>query len=529
MSVRRVVAHLISVAATAAALVTAAGPGAAARPQREPAHILRATTRLVQVEVIVRDGSGKPVTGLKQGDFDVREDGKPQDIRFFTGYAEAPKRTQDLLPGMVSNRPDITGPRRGVTVILIDSLNTNWRYKARALINLRKFLDGAEPDDRVAIYTLGSELKVFHEFTGDVRSLRQKMDRYKSAPVWSEGDEALIKALMAEDMAALLRWSLKTEEEARTVARAQMTFDSLEQTANRLGSTPGWKSLVWISSGIPLQYGHDRPMAPPVTAPMRTGMARSFEHEFERAVRALTNSNVAVYPIDPAGLQALPTAAESWQSLQTDSMFLELAAKTGGRAYVNLNDIEGALKQVTDAAQASYTVAYYPSDTAFDGRYRKIEVRMKKAGLTANHRQGYYALDLGEVTREDADKAIRAAALDPLDTAVIGIDAGLQAAADGPQLLARIDAAELLWPQKGGFEVRTSVGVFQYDGDGRQLAGVVDAIDFTCDAARAELLSRHGLSYSRKLTLAPGAASLRLVVRSARTGVIGSLTVPVPR
>jgi VWFA-related protein len=393
--------------------------------------------------------------------------------------------------------------------------------------NLLKFLEGAQPDDRIALYTLGGELKIFHEFAGDARALREKLDRYKNARVWTEGEGALINALMDSDAASLLRWTLKTEDEARATARAEATFDALEKVANRLGSTPGWKSLVWISSGVPMQLGMDSPTTAGRT--VRVGPVRSFEKEFDRAVRALTNSNVAVYPIDPAGLQAAPASAGNWRSLQTGSMLTQLAESTGGRAYVDENDILGALKQVTDAAQANYTVAYYPSDASFDGRYRKIEIRMKKAGLTASHRKGYYALDLALVSREDADKAIRAAALDPLDAAVIGIDAGLQDTDAGPQVIARIDTAELLWPAAGAFEVRVSIGVFQYDADGRQLANVVDSIDFKCDAAKAALLSRDGLAYGRKMSLSSGAVRLRLVVRSGRTGAIGSVTVPVPQ
>ena len=507
-----------------------AGGGAAARQQPDPALILRSTTRLIQVEVVVRDGSGTPVPGLKRGDFEIREDGKPQEITFFGHYTAAPTQSSGLPPGMVSNRPDIAGPRRGVTVVLIDSLNTDWQHKARALVNLRTFLDGAQPDDHVAIYTLGRDLKIFHEFTGDARALRQKLDRYKGAPDWSRGEGALISALMDPETSGLLRWTLRSEDDARAVARAESTFDALEKVANRLGSTPGWKSLVWISSGVPMQLGMDRPMTTTWGTRQAAGV-RSFEKEFNSAVRALTNSNVAVYPIDPAGLQASPTSAGSWQALQTASMLTRLADQTGGRAYVGLNDILGALAQVTDAAQASYTVAYYPADVSSDGRYRKIDVRVKKPGLTASHRKGYYALDLAEVTRGDVEQAIRAAALDPLDAAVIRIDAGLQFTESGPALLARIDTGELLWPQagtKGGFEVRTSVGVFQFDADGRQLASLVDAIDFPCDAARASLLSQHGLSYSRKLSLSPGATRLKLVVRSGRTGAIGSVTVLIP-
>jgi VWFA-related protein len=510
-----------------AAVVALAGV-AAARPQQEPALILRSTTRLVQVEVVVRDGSGRPVRGLKPSDFEVRENGKPQEIRFFTDHADAAKQAPELPPGMVSNRPDLAGPRRGVTVILIDSLNTDWQHASQALINLRKFLEGAQPDDHIAIYTLGRELKIFQEFTGDARALRQKMDRYGNDPLWSRGEASLANALMDPDVSALLRWSLKTEDEAKATARAEATFDALEKVANRLGSTPGWKSLVWISSGVPMQLASGRPLSS-YGGVRQPGGVRSFEKEFDRAVRALTNSNVAVYPIDPAGLQELPATAGDWRSLQTESLLDQLAANTGGRAYVGQNDIQGALRQVTEAAQASYTVAYYPADTSFDGRYRKIEIRVKKPGLTPSHRKGYYAVDLALMASADADKAIRAAALDPLDAAVIGIDAGLETTDAGPQVTARIDTAELLWPEKGGYKVETAVGVFQYDAGGRQLAALVDRIDFTCDAAKAALLSQYGLSYGRKIDLSPDATKLKLVVRSGRTGAIGSITVPIAR
>ena len=293
---------------TVLAAVVAAAGGAAAHQSQESGLILRSTTRLVQVEAVVRDGKGRPVKGLKQRDFEIRENGKPQEIRFFISHADAAEQPSDLPPGMVSNRPSIAGPRQGVTVILIDSLNTRWQFKTQALLNLRKFLDGAQPDDRVAIYTLGGELKVFHEFTDDARALREKLDRYKNARVWPEGEGALINAPMGQDTASLLRWTLTTEDEARATARAEATFDALEKVANRLGSTPSWKSLVWIRSGFPMRLGMDSPTTAGRT--VRVGSVRSFEKEFDNAVRALTNSNVAVYPIDPAGLQTAPTTGD---------------------------------------------------------------------------------------------------------------------------------------------------------------------------------------------------------------------------
>lgn len=526
---------LAGLAVLAATTAIASAPQA---PADEPALMLRSTTRLVQVEVIVRGKDAKPVSGLTQNDFEIREEGQPQQIRFFNDYTRAPRPSAAPIPGMVSNRPEVTGPRRGVTVVLIDALNSEWSNRSRALLNLRKFLDGANPDDRIAIYTLGHRLSVFHDFTGDARSLRKKLDAHQGGPQIAGIDEASIEELIPES-SFLAEWGRKRENEMQATNRARATFGTLEDVANHLGSTPGWKSLVWITNGVPAQVGMDMSGSTPTTQGrlVRTGEIRSFDAEFSRAARALANANVAVYPIDPRGLQGPPEFAGTGNKLgssarpwyDTNTVLSQLAARTGGRAFVDQNDILGSLKQITNDAQHSYTLAYYPSNTRFDGKYRKLEIRVKKTGLTANHRTGYYALDEGEVRRGDPRQEIQAAAKDPLDSALIGIDAGLQKNGEAHEISARIDAAELIWPEGGAFAAKTAIGVFQYDAEGRQLESLIDNVEFACDAAKASLLSQHGLSYGRKVTVNPAAARLRLVVRSAKTGAIGSLTVPIPR
>jgi hypothetical protein len=267
-----------------------------------------------------------------------------------------------------------------------------------------------------------------------------------------------------------------------------------------------------------------------------TGEMRSFEAEFTKASRALTNASVAVFPVDPRGLMGLPEfdvtsrkpdATRPWRD--TDSTLRRLAADTGGRAYVSENDILGSLRQVSDDAQTSYSLAYYPANAQFDGKYRRLEIRFKRPGLSADHRKGYYALDAEAVKRSDAKAEIREAARGALDSSLIEIDAGL-AHKDGVwQLTARIDAGELMWPQGAGFEVRTTVGMFQFDAEGRELENLKDDIEFRLDPAKAGLLSQHGLSYSRKVVLNPAAVRFRMVVHSNRTDALGSLTSPIGR
>lgn len=521
----------------AAALAQAPAP---ASPQDPSPLVLRSTTRLIQVDVVVRDKAGRPVPGLGQGDFEIFEDGRRQAVRFFSAAAPRPARDAELPPGMVSNRAPLEGSRQGVTVILVDSLNTDWRARNAARENLRKFLLAARPDDRIALYTLGGSLKIVHEFTTDARSVLKQLESRTEQPNFGDNIEqiSVLKELIPE-CAALLKWSLAREGDFRDVQRAVATFDTLQAIARHLGSTPTRKSLIWISSGFPMSINANANTAT-MTAQhglVMTGEHRSFTAEFDQAYKALSAANVAVYPIDPRGLMGLPEfdaisrkpeANRPW--VESNSMLQQMAQRTGGRAFIDQNDILGSLKQVTDEAQQTYTLAYYPSSDKFDGRYRKLEVRLKREGLAAAHRQGYYALDEKELKQADPAEAMRAAAREPLDSAVIGIDAALnpQPGTKVLELLARIDAAELLWPEGSGFTVAASVAVFQFDAEGRQLAGVSDNLSFAADPAKAALLSQHGLSFRRGVELNPAAARVRLVVRSARTGATGTLTVPLP-
>lgn len=519
----------------------ALGLGMAAPEQetagKEPEVLLRSTTRLVQVEVVVRDGAGRLMTDLGREDFEVREDGKPQQVRFFTSYGgtlDGGATIPGLPPGMRTNLPGEGAKRRGVTVVLVDSLNTDWMSRANALNNLKKFLQTTDPDERIAIYTLGRELKIVQDFLGDARTLRMKLGN-EGMPISPDVESQLLERLIPEAV-ELQNWSAKKEGEAQMVLRVERTMAALKNVANHLGSTPGRKSLVWITGGVPMQMGTRLSVIPASAFGARpnTGELRSFTGEFEGAVRALTASNVAVYPINPRGLEELPGFDAKLRAVdpnaspfrESDSVLSQLAERTGGRAYVTHNDILGALREVTEAGQATYSLGYYPAKAAGDGTYRRISVRVKRPGLKAEHRKGYFALDAKSVKKEDGERALKAAALDPLDEAVIGIAARLEGAGTARKVLARIDPVGLLEPRGRGFAVQVDLGVFQFDANGRQLAGVVDEVRFECDPAKAALLAQHGLMYQRAVEVNPKAVRVRLMARSAATGAIGSLTLP---
>jgi VWFA-related protein len=143
-------------------------------PPQERSVVLRSTTRLVELTVVVRNRNGQPVTDLKEADFTVEDEGKRQEIRFFSLQSDAiaGKGVAPAPPGVFSNRrfgqPGLTS---GITVILLDGLNTRWGDQALARKNVIEYLCQIQPHDRVALYTLGRELKVLHDFTEEPAEL----------------------------------------------------------------------------------------------------------------------------------------------------------------------------------------------------------------------------------------------------------------------------------------------------------------------------------------------------------------------
>ena len=138
--------------------------GAVLSAQEPP--VLRVTTRLVEVNVIVTDKQGQPVEGLTKDDFTVTEGGKEQPITNFSveRMRVLPPPAEPLPPDVHTNRYElIGGAPSAVTLILFDLLNTRFRDKTFARLELLKFLRGQlRPHDRVALFALDSELHLLH-------------------------------------------------------------------------------------------------------------------------------------------------------------------------------------------------------------------------------------------------------------------------------------------------------------------------------------------------------------------------------
>jgi VWFA-related protein len=392
-------------------------------PARQPQGVLRATTRLVVVDVVATDGRGSPVPDLKVGDFTVLEDGQPQKISSFSFQQSGAKVTQVSLrlpPNVVSNIPQHKAT--SLNVVLLDTLNGDFAGHAAAQDALVKYLDSAELTQPLAIFAMQGKLTLLHDFTTDNKALRAVVAKFKP-PAQTNNAESI------ESRSS----PFTTKGDFHTGERnIEATLNQLHTLARTLGGYPGRKNVIWLSEGFPLV------LAPETATHDSTGPASLGEgitraqttfdvvrdmnttHDYSALVKKVTDAmmsaQVAIYAVDSTGLG-------KDDHLASQHTMDDLAYSTGGRAFYNRNDLEVSLRTSLDDGATYYTLTYYPDNKQWDGKFRAISIRTTRPGANLRYRLGYYALDPDAAAKDEpkriAEDFSRALTLDaPAITAV---------------------------------------------------------------------------------------------------------------
>ena len=232
-----------------------------AAPQDSP--VIRSTTRLVQISVVVTDKKGQPITGLKKENFTVLDEPNPQQIAFFSAEAPRPATPTTPLPKNVyTNRYDLKGQDPGaVTVVLFDSLNTSAQDQEYVRQQVIKFLKTLKAQDHVAIYALTTKLLLLHEFTQDSSALVNAVNQFKPREL-AAYDASNSQSLDVPGLAGTPGWAqfqaALNETDARIADRnkanrAETTAEAFTAIANHVAPIPGRKSLIWVSGSFPSQ------------------------------------------------------------------------------------------------------------------------------------------------------------------------------------------------------------------------------------------------------------------------------------
>ena len=532
--------------------IAVAGQAPAGQTAPKPdgqAPVFRAATRLVQVSVVVHDGHGQPVADLKKDEFTLIERGKPQQISFFSVASSAsPVNPPPPLPPHVFSNTltQQAGVPPSVTIILLDLLNTSWTDQVYARKALVRFLEQIQPQDRLAILTLGGgRLTVLHDYTTDASSLVAKVAKFK-AQLLPELEASTVNPDSQQALADLGLDSFADAEQRvadfYATGRVVNTLQALQAIAEHPTSLPGRKNLIWLSGGFPLTIGFDEMPAIGSTRDRRT-----FTAEMDAAIRALNDSGVAVYPVDARGLMTLPGFDASSRGtagargptpgarlapiIANQDTMRELADRTGGRAAYNTNDLARAIRRAVDDSLVTYTLGYYSSDDTQDGKFRDIKIKVNRPHVDVRYRKGYFAFKPSDTGAQRRREEMRAAVWSPLDATAVGVNARVDFL-DKPQpntvnVIVQIDPATVRFTKDGDrWKADLDIVYVQKDEQGATRGdGVAETINLALTQETYARVAAQGLIHQRSFPRQAGAVNLRIVVRQASSGATGSLTI----
>jgi VWFA-related protein len=396
--------------------------------------VIRINTNLVQVDAVVTK-NGKQVIDLNAVDFEILEDGKPQAITNFSYISNMPAGPANVAatpaksPAKRTNTPVVPAalkpndPHRTIAFV-VDDLGISFESIDRTKRQLRKFVnEQMAPTDLVAVLRTGGEIGALQQFTTDRRLLLSAIDHLK----WNPCSRAGISTFHPSEKICSIEYGV--------------TLRALRYIVKGVGSLPGRKSMVVFSDMMPVDrqeagfFPNSSLLAPasgvsaaPASVTSTSdaggfGVSTSYEADLLHIAELAIRNSVVIYTIDTRGLEiTLPTAADSFHggpwsfsrqvgqmiSARSNTLFTDrqgaeiIARETGGFAIYNSNGFQ--LKRVAEDQQGYYLIGYRPTGETFNRKFHHIKVRVKRKGLVARSRTGFYG-----VTDDEARTTLRAA------------------------------------------------------------------------------------------------------------------------
>jgi VWFA-related protein len=351
-------------------------------------------------------------------------------------------------------------------------------------------------------------------------------------------------------LTALQNFEQKSFVLAVTV-RTDKTLDAFRGIARYLDGYPGRKNVLWISTSFPLMFW-----------PSDQGFSgnstdlRDFQGDMQEVGSALMDAKIAIYPMDAGGVRTQSmfeasarirqpsSGARMGQSIQREDtlrqgaqqVMSDLADQTGGRVCLNDNDLGDCVKKAVDDANSYYELAYYPGAGDFHGEYHTIIVKTAHPGAHLSYREGYYARPLDKVESESAKGAQaadprlqRAACQDPLtSTAILVMAKAIPPdEAGAAKYFLAIDPRLLTFtgPEAGTRELGISVAACTFDRTGQPLQYLQqNSVTKLNDQQFA--VASHAITQTFQFAPKSGIHRVRLAVRDAMSGRIGSVDIP---
>ncbi len=571
------------VASTLAAIMAVPSILRAQEPTSEiPSETIRASTRLVLVDVVVTDKKDQPITGLKAEDFTVEENGKKQKISVFVvpGMATRPK-PEPAPPGVLSNRPEHVEPAGVPTVLLLDALNSPFKEQAYARSQMLKYVvEQSQPGQLMAVVGLTDRLHVLQQFTSDPQILLTAIKNYRpqeqilqalpppavgdppDAGLGGGGVAALLAVEAGQQVASFGNLQVGYDLERRTL----ITIEAMRSLSRMLGGLQGRKTVVWLTADLPFdlipenrnitdaELAADLPhMGNQELTVKGAGTVASEERELhgqaiKDAEAQLASAGIVIYPVDVRGLvggmeglaavnyrrdadanhagQANDAIEQAGSLAASQGTMREVAAETGGKAYMNQNEIRQGVALAVSDNKASYEIGYYPENKKWDGKYRKISIKVAQGDRQIRHRKGYFAID--PMPTKDVNYKQDVAEALAVGAPATQVSFMAQAKRTDPgkiRVMFLVDAHTLSTEDTSdGKKMNVSLYASAYNANGKNLGTRTLKVDRAFDAATYQQILAKGMMVPIDMDLPAGANQLRLAVLDNKTGFIGTAT-----
>ncbi len=559
-------------------------------PADVPSITIRVNTRLVVLDVVVLDKKGHPVTGLKPDDFTLEENGKKQKVSVFVppGIADRAVATTLVPTGVLSNHPENVSPAGVPTVLLLDAANSSFTNQSYARSQMLKYvLEQGQSGRPMAVLTLTNRLSVLQQFTSDPQVLLTAIKNFNpQQPILqpaaarpeshasadsvglrgsSPGQSDYSAAMAAQAVQSFADLQIGFDLERRTL----ITLDAMRALARMLGGLPGRKNVVWLTANLPFdlvpedraitdaELAADLPSvrqrsANTIASGSAAAEQRSLHNqEIKEAETQLASAGIAIYPVDMHGLiSGMESSASQQGSVYNDTALSnratgrvsnlntthgtmeEIAAETGGKAYFNENEIKDGVTLAVSDEKASYSLGYYPENKKWDGKLRNIKVRVDQGDTQLRYRKGYFAIEPGPV--KDHNYELDVAAALAVDAPATQISFKAQAKPTNPgkiRVVFLVDSHTLTAEDAGGNNKKMNVSLYAtvWGSGDKSLAAHSIKVDRAFDAATYQQILDHGMMVPIEMEVPAGGTELRLAVLDNKTGLIGTVSGPLPQ
>ncbi|HEX6125843.1 MAG TPA: VWA domain-containing protein [Pyrinomonadaceae bacterium] len=546
-------------------------------------HVVRISTDLIQIDVTVTDKNGKVVPGLGIDDFEVFENGEIQKLSNFsfvsrtagaaTAGDAAKERKTDRTGSLQVNRT----LARSTIAIVVDDLNLSFASVYYTRRSLKRFVDQQmRPDDLVAIVRTGSGVGALQQFTSDKALLHAAIDRIRWNPLGAAGVEALMSVgqtpeniserfnnesdLMARaggDPVSNQRRTILTRENISDKKRTdydgsrnaaaqdegiiqQASLGTIKYLISAMASLPGRKTMLLFTDGLAINNDSNK------------ARSSSTYDYLQDVVDVANRSSVVVYTFDTKGMKSMSIQAsdstyevidghrgekererlEDFKDSQDGLAYF--ANRTGGKALLNSNDLNGGIQRALEEQAGYYLLAYQPDAEAFDPAKRKfnrLEVKVKRPGLNVAYRSGFFNTPGdGAQPQLTVDRQIANALVSPFSQSDIALNINAmfaEDAVDGPYIRSflHIDAKSLKFSDEpeGWKKASFDVAAVTFGDNGLQVESIESKYTIKARGVTYTSMLERGFVYVLIMPVKThGTYQYRVAVRDSETGKIGS-------